>query len=49
MSNMEKAQAAYDNREPEDEECDHNWNYLGTDPEGESYFKCRKCGMESES
>lgn len=34
---------------PEDpEECDHSWRFLGS-ADGDNFYKCRKCGMDSES
>jgi len=30
------------------EEDGHVWQYLGTDPDGCSYFRCRRCGKETE-
>lgn len=26
----------------------HVWRLIGKNSEGDSYYKCRKCGMESE-
>ena len=30
------------------EEDGHSWKYCGRDSEGNAYFKCRRCGLESE-
>ncbi len=34
---------------PHDCEDDgHSWRFLGRDSEGSPYYKCRKCGQESD-
>lgn len=31
------------------EEDGHDLQYLGSNSEGDSYYRCRRCGMEGES
>ena len=33
---------------PTCEEDGHSWRYLGQNSEGDTYYKCRRCGQESE-
>ena len=30
------------------EDDGHDWKYCGHDDEGHTYYKCRRCGQESE-
>lgn len=30
------------------EDDGHDWKYCGRDEEGNPYYKCRRCGQESE-